>query len=160
MLPEKPELVPAMEVTVPSGETTFDCRLAVRVLLPEPLRVTEPGPNELAVPLARLFGLPLMLHVTFSAWVPGEDAVTDGLEQETMVRTGTTRVMVALAVPESASAVFRNAAIPANARVVIASNALLFIFIFLITRTFHAATRLAPVRRAPHQAASFLPLMF
>lgn len=100
MLPEKPALVPEMEDTVESGEVTEDCRLAVKVLLPL-VRVTAPGPKLLAVPLERLLGLPLRVQVTAKVLAP-DVAFTDGLLQDTTVKTGTTRVIVALALPLSA----------------------------------------------------------
>lgn len=108
MVPEKPALVPEIPVTVPSGEVMLEFRLAERV---EPLplaRFTLLGPKELAVPLAKLLGFPVMLQVTFSVLVPGL-AVTAGLVQVTTVCTGTFRVMVALLLPLSAWAVFKTA---------------------------------------------------
>jgi len=101
IVPEKPELLPEIPLTVPSGEVTEEFKLAERV---EPLplfRVTLPGPKELAVPLARLLGLPVTLQVTFSVLEPGL-AVTAGLVQVTTVCTGTFNVMVALLLPLSA----------------------------------------------------------
>jgi len=101
MVPEKPELTPVILLTVPSGEVMPEFKLADRV---EPLpleRLTVPGPKELAVPLARLLGLPVTLHVTVSVLLPGE-AVTAGLVQDTTVCTGTFNVKVALLLPLSA----------------------------------------------------------
>jgi hypothetical protein len=104
MTPEKPALVPLMDVTVESGEIMPGCKLAVNVLPPLELNVTLLGPKVLDEPAARLLGLPLMSQVTTSALTP-EAAVTEGLLQVTTVLTGTTRVMVALAVPLSAWAI-------------------------------------------------------
>ena len=115
MVPEKPELPPEMAVMVPSGEVTEDCKFAVKVLPPELVKVTAPGPKEFAVPLAKLLGLPLILQVTVSALEP-VDAVTEGLLQLTTVCTGTTSVMVALALPLSALAVVITGSNPATAR--------------------------------------------
>jgi hypothetical protein len=84
MLPLNPEVVPEIEVKLPSGEVTEDCRLAVRLFPLPSLKVAEPGPKEFEVPLAKLFGLPLSVQVTVSVFEP-VDAVTDGLAQDTTV---------------------------------------------------------------------------
>jgi hypothetical protein len=84
MLPENPEPVPLMDVTVPSGEVTDWFKEAVNVWLLPSLIVTELGPKEFAVPLASPLGFPLMVQVTVSVLVPKE-AFTEGLLQLTVV---------------------------------------------------------------------------
>jgi hypothetical protein len=93
-----------MDATVESGEVMPGCKFAFNLSPPLELKVTSLGPKLLDEPAARLLGLPLMLQVTTNALTP-EAAVTEGLLQVTTVLTGTTRVMVALAVPLSAWAI-------------------------------------------------------